>query len=66
VIVVIKVVGIVRKIRLDDVGPTVMVVVGCIDSHSSLFTTVCAVCDTRLSPSFGETALTVVVVEHAG
>ena len=65
VIVVIEVVGIVRKISLHNVGPSVAIVIGRVNAHASLFAAVGAVGHPRLGADFGESTVTVVVIEQA-
>src|SRR5581483_5753957 len=46
-VVVIKVVGVVRKVGLDDVGPTIIVIIGGVNAHARLLSTVTAVSHSR-------------------
>src|SRR6266567_4650782 len=66
VVVVVEVVAVVGKIRLNDVGPAVVVVIGGVNAHAGLFFAVGAVGCAGLSANFRESALAIIVVEHAG
>src|SRR4051812_20277373 len=52
VVVVVEVVGVVGEIGFDDVGPAIMIVVGGIDAHPGLLTSVAAIRDPRLRSHF--------------
>src|ERR1700730_4130283 len=64
VIVVVEVVGIVRKIGLHNIGPSVAIVVGRVHTHASLFASVGTVGHASLGADFGESTLAVVVIEQ--
>src|SRR5436190_5779125 len=65
VIVVVKVVAVVGKIRFNDVGPAVVVIIRRVNAHASLLFAVGAVGGAGLGTNFRESALAVVVVKHA-
>src|ERR1700730_5939528 len=64
-IVVIKVVGIVGKISLHNVGPAVAIVVGRINAHAGLFASVGTVGHACLGADFGKSTFAVIVIEQA-
>src|SRR5437660_11515664 len=66
VVVVVEVVAVVGEIRFNDVGPAVVVVVGGVNAHASLLFAIGAVACASLRTNFRESALAIVVVEHAG
>src|SRR6266536_1263240 len=66
VIVVVEVVAVVGEISLDDVGPAVIVVVGGVNAHASLLFAIGAVGGASLGTNFRESALAIIVVQHAG
>ena len=66
VVVVIKIVCIIREVGLNNVGPTIVIVVGRINPHASLLAPVRAVSHSGFHTHFSESATAVVVVQHAG
>ena len=65
VIVVVEVVVIVGKISLHNVRPSVAIVIGRVNAHAGLFSSVGTVGHARLGADFGESTVAVVVIEQA-
>src|SRR5437667_4270090 len=65
VVVVVEIVAVLGKVRFDDVGPPVVVVVSGVNAHAGLFFAVGAVGSPGFGANFRESSLAVVVVEHA-
>src|SRR6266480_4771667 len=66
VIVVVEVVAVVGEIRLNDVGPAIVVVVGGVNAHAGLLFAVGAVAGASFNANLSESTFAVVVVKHAG
>src|SRR5436190_22798314 len=66
VVVVVEIVAVVGEIRFNDVGPAVVVIIGGVNAHASLFFAVGAVAGTSLGANLGQSALAIIVVQHTG
>src|SRR5215831_17245856 len=66
VIVVVEVVGIVGEIGLEDVRPSIAIIVGGVDPHASLLAAIGAIRDTSFGAYFLESAFAIVMVEKTG
>ena len=64
-VVVVKVAGIVRKVGLEDVEPTIAVVVGHADAHAGLLVPVIVVSASGHDRDIGEGTVVVVLKQHA-
>ncbi len=65
-VVVKQVVAVVGEIRLGDIGPAIIVVVGGIDAHPCLLSAIATEGNPGLRTYFGEPAFAITMVEHAG
>src|SRR5262249_5879900 len=65
-IVVIEIAGVVGEVCFENIQPTIAVVVADRDSHPRLLVAVVAVCATGGDSNLAESAVVVVVEEHAG
>src|SRR5438067_10404896 len=64
VVVMVEIIGIIGKVRLDNVRPAIVIVICRIDTHAGLLASVGAVCDTRLGSNFCEDTFAIVMVEQ--